>query len=152
MTTYLHHPDAPDRVISTSNPEYYDGWTRLPKAEGLRRYVEGTRRDLLDWTRPGTRVYTILRKVSASGMSRRLTVHAVRSGAIADITHAAHVLTNYPLRDGHLVIGGCGFDAGHAVVYSLGQALWPRGTPEPHSTRNGEPDRSGGYALKHEWL
>jgi hypothetical protein len=41
---------------------------------------------------------------------------------------------------------------GFAAVYNLGYALWPNGTPEPHGTRNGVPDRDGGYALKQCWL
>uniref|UniRef100_A0AB74UFV0 Uncharacterized protein n=1 Tax=Caulobacter phage BL57 TaxID=3348355 RepID=A0AB74UFV0_9VIRU len=49
-------------------------------------------------------------------------------------------------------VGGCGMDMGFHLVYSLGRTLWPNGTPKPHSTRNGEPDRDGGYALKKEWL
>ena len=53
---------------------------------------------------------------------------------------------------GGLVIGGCGMDMGFHVVYNLGRAMWPDGTPDPHGTRNGEPDRDGGYALKHRWL
>jgi len=43
-------------------------------------------------------------------------------------------------------------DMGFHVVYNLGRTLWPEGTPEPHGTRNGEPDRDGGYALNHQWL
>jgi hypothetical protein len=49
-------------------------------------------------------------------------------------------------------IGGCGMDMGFALVYNLGSTLWPKGTPKPHGTRNGEPDRAGGYALKQDWL
>lgn len=49
-------------------------------------------------------------------------------------------------------VGGCGMDMGFHLVYSLGSTLWPKGTPKPHGTRNGEPDRAGGYALKKEWL
>lgn len=49
-------------------------------------------------------------------------------------------------------IGGCGMDMGFSLVYDLGATLWPKGTPKAHSRRNGEDDRSGGYALKHEWL
>ncbi len=49
-------------------------------------------------------------------------------------------------------IGGCGMDMGFSLVYDLGATLWPKGTPKPHSRRNGEDDRSGGYALKHEWM
>ena len=53
-------------------------------------------------------------------------------------------------KHGGLVVGGCGFDAGFEVVYNLGSLLWPNGTPEPHGTRNREPDSTGGYALKQD--
>lgn len=55
-------------------------------------------------------------------------------------------------RRGGVSMGGCGMDMGFALVYSLGSALWPNGTRQPHGTRNGQPDRDGGYALKQEWL
>jgi hypothetical protein len=51
-----------------------------------------------------------------------------------------------------IVMGGCGMDMGFALVYELGANLWPKGTRKPHSRRNGEPDKSGGYAIKQSWL
>lgn len=51
-----------------------------------------------------------------------------------------------------IAASGCGMDMGFNLVYNLGATLWPKGTPKPHGKRNGEPDRSGGYALKHSWL
>lgn len=53
---------------------------------------------------------------------------------------------------GGLKVGGCGMDMGFSVVYGLGMALWPNGTPKPHGVRNGEPDSDGGYAIGHRWL
>ena len=53
---------------------------------------------------------------------------------------------------GGLKIPGGGMDMGFSVVYGLGHALWPNGTPKPHGTRNGEPDSEGGYAIGHRWL
>ena len=47
---------------------------------------------------------------------------------------------------------GCGMDMAFDAVYTLGSSLWPLGTPTPHSTRNGEPDTCGGYALNHRSL
>lgn len=55
-------------------------------------------------------------------------------------------------RDGGIKVGGCGMDMGFKLVYALGYALWPNGTRKPHSTRNGEPDHAGGWALKHRWI
>jgi hypothetical protein len=51
-----------------------------------------------------------------------------------------------------IVVGGCGMDMGFHLVYNLGATLWPKGTEKPHGTRNGEPDTSGGYALKSRWI
>ncbi len=53
---------------------------------------------------------------------------------------------------GGIKIGGCGQDMGFTLVYALGRTLWPNGTKKPHSSRNRQPDRDGGYALKHSWL
>lgn len=55
-------------------------------------------------------------------------------------------------KTGGVRVGGCGMDMGFHLVYQLGSVLWPKGTKKPHGKRNGEPDYSGGYALKHEWL
>lgn len=55
-------------------------------------------------------------------------------------------------RNGGIKCDGCGMDMGFQLVYSLGRTLWPLGTHEPHGKRNGQPDREGGYALKHRWL
>ena len=109
---------------------------------------------LLEMIKPGTFVYTDLRHVSASGMTRWIDVYIVDGERIRDITSLvcdAADLT-YCKRRYSLKIGGCGMDMGFQVVYLLGCSLWPDGTPEPHGTRNGEPDSNGGYALRHLWL
>lgn len=59
---------------------------------------------------------------------------------------------NYDSDRSGIKSSGCGMDMGFALVYSLGATIWPKGTPKPHGKRNGEPDREGGYALKHSWL
>lgn len=53
---------------------------------------------------------------------------------------------------GGVKIGGAGMDMGFQLVYLLGATMWPNGTKKPHGRRNGQPDRAGGYALKHRWL
>ena len=104
--------------------------------------------------KPGTTVYTTLRHVSASGMTRWLDVFVADGNTIRNIT--GHVCDaadfTYCTRRHALKIGGCGMDMGFQVVYNLGCSLWPTGTSEPHGTRNGEPDTCGGYALRHSWL
>lgn len=102
-------------------------------------------------------VYTSLRHVSASGMSRVIAVFIARpDGGMVDATWSVGKIIGEPVAKTKcgegLRVGGCGMDMGFHVVYNLGMCLWPKGTEKPHSTRNSEPDSCGGYALKHEWL
>ena len=104
--------------------------------------------------KPGETVYTILRHVSASGMSRVIDVAIVRKGELVRLSHLIAAVTSYGYdRDRCGVkIRGAGMDMGFELVYQLGHIIWPKGTKKPHSTRNGEPDRNGGYALRHHWF
>ena len=109
---------------------------------------------LLEMVKPGTTVYTDLRHVNRMGDQRWMDVFIVDGERIRNITSLvckAADLT-YCTRRHALKIGGGGMDMGLQVVYNLGCSLWPTGTPEPHGTRNGEPDSNGGYALRHQWL
>ena len=90
-----------------------------------------------------TTIYTILRSVSTSGMSRRMSVKVIDSkGDLLDITYYVGGALGYPVSDiyGHRVIrvNGCGMDMGFIVVYDLSHTLF-----------NGQ-DRAG-YVLRHEW-
>lgn len=109
--------------------------------------------------KPGDTVYTIVENVSRSGMSRTIRVVLMKCDDKGE-PYTMH--PNYSIskllglprdkkREG-VKIGGCGMDMGFQLVYLLGAALWPTGTPEPHGRRNGEPDSDGGYALKHRRL
>ncbi len=115
--------------------------------------------------KPGQTVYCTVRHVAASGMLRRISFfiaycpnegdwnYGKDAASIRCIDWLIARACGYMQHDkGGLVVGGCGTDMGFAVVYYLGATLWPDGTPEPHGTRNGEPDSAGGYALKHSWL
>ena len=114
---------------------------------------------LRKWLKPGDTVYTILESRSASGMRRHIRVlipYIDEKGKIS-FYHPDHAvskildLRRHEKREG-VRIDGCGTDMGFEIVYRLGCALWPEGTPEPHGVRNGEPDSEGGYALNHRWL
>lgn len=103
---------------------------------------------------PGETVYTVMRHVSRSGMSRDIDVYKLTNDGPLWLTYHVAKVLGYRIaaHDRGLKIGGCGMDMGFAIVYELGHALWPNGTEEPHGTRNGEPDRDGGYALKQRWM
>lgn len=105
----------------------------------------------------GDTIYTVLRHVSASGMTRHIAFVLQRGTRKEPVelhpNYAIATILGYrQAKDGSLIVSGCGMDMGFAVVYNLGATLWPKGTKKPHGTRNGEPDSDGGYALKHRWL
>jgi hypothetical protein len=111
---------------------------------------------LHEYLKAGDKVYTILRQVSRSGMSRHISVLTSKN---YDITYlVAKVLgERRNENDGGLVIGGCGMDMGFEVVYRLGYALYPKGFKLTKGMygRNSDTSRyekDGGYAFKQEWL
>ena len=122
---------------------------------------------LRGWLKPGDTVFTILRHVSRSGMTRHIGVVMLREGVDLHPNYAIAAVCDYRLNkngDG-LVVGGCGMDMGFALVYDLSRVLFPDGfdctgegcPSNDHS--NGDRDYSphrhtgdGGYALKQRWL
>ena len=125
---------AGGEVFRTSYPEYHKECKTLTRAEG-------------------EKIYCTLRSVSASGMSRRISLHTIHKGELIPLDYTASILTGRTLSDkGGIVCNGCGMDMGFDLVYSLGYSIWPKGTPKAHGTRNGQPDKDGGYALKHVWI
>jgi hypothetical protein len=108
---------------------------------------------LLALIKPGMTIYTAHRDKSGNQHS----VHIITSSEnsehqpyLRDITHlVALAIGSRRTKDGYYIqSGGYGYSKSFHIVYSLGNALWPNGTPVVHGTRNGEPDRCGGYALK----
>ncbi len=129
---------------------------------------------LHEWVKPGDTLYTILRHVSRSGMSRIIDVVGIdreetgpdgspRIWAFGWNVAKALRLPFDRDRDG-VKISGCGMDMGFEVVYLLGRTLYPEGfecvgegcPSNDHS--NGDRDYSphthadGGYALRQRWL
>lgn len=151
-TVYMRAPNG--EVFETSNPYYYKDCENLGGGEkgyaARREYVGKILRGMI---KPGQTVYTILRSVSSSGMSREISVVIVHKGEMRDITGlVGDLIANTQGKTGGLRVHGCGMDMGFDVVYRMGMRLWPKGTRKPHGTRNGAPDRDGGYALKQSWL
>lgn len=96
----------------------------------------------------GDTVYTVLRKVAPSGMSREIDLYVFR-GARGDkklyLSGYASTILGIPRsRDGHwaLKVRGGGMDMGFDLVYSLSWAIF--GKPGSKS--------DAGHALKHEWI
>lgn len=78
----------------------------------------------------GDVVYTVLRKVSSSGMSRQIDVYVIRDNKPRWLTGLVAKACGYRRADrghGPLVVGGCGMDMGFAVVYDLSSVLFRNG-------------------------
>jgi len=123
--------------------------TKAQKAEQAEAFE-----DLRSTLSPGDVVYCVLRHVSRSGMKRVIDLYVIREGDLCRISWSVSRALGWKLDGSHdgIVVNGCGMDMGFHLVYSLGQALWPNGTPKPHGARNGEPDSTGGYAIKARWV
>lgn len=93
----------------------------------------------------GDTVYTVLRSVSSSGMSRTISLKVAKDGKILDLTYYASIVLDWPLVEVNgsraLRVGGCGMDMGFHTVYSLSRALF----------RDDSPIGDAGYLLNHAW-
>lgn len=128
---------------------------------------------LREIVKPGDTLYTILRHVSRSGMSRSISVEKINGrGKIFQLDYliadALGMRIDERGREG-LKIGGCGMDMGFHVVYTLSDALYGYGNPRgyrclgdrcpsnshvnDHTAPRGKGVRhSDGYAVSHRWL
>lgn len=180
-TVYMRSADG--EVFSTKHPEYHKECEHLGSGtKGYAARQEYARTKLREMIKPGDAVYTILRRVSSSGMSRDISVVIVQGGSIRNLD--ALVSDACGIKEAEsgpgLRIGGCGMDMGFHLVYSLGRALFPDGfgmtgrkdgkEKRPATKRaaaamvkagwefrgrNGDTtgwDNDGGYALGKNWL
>jgi hypothetical protein len=106
---------------------------------------------LRKWFPKGSTVYTILRSVSRSGMSRQISIVClhIKDGRTADNSDARIIdlhpnwsisrALGYRLNKGGahdaVIVNGCGMDMGFEIAYNLASALY-----------------GDGYALEHRWL
>lgn len=88
-------------------------------------------------------LYTSLKHVSSSGMSRDMKVLTALDGQILDVTWYVGRLGIGTIkeRNGQRVIrvGGCGMDMGFHVVYSISSDLYRH-------------QDDSGYVIRHEWI
>lgn len=85
-----------------------------------------------------SKIYTILRKVASSGMSRNISVVVIDDGVPRDVSWLvlAAGIGHKPANSGEGVrVGGCGMDMGFSLVYDLAWTLY-----------------NDGYSLSQSWL
>lgn len=105
--------------------------TKAEKAEAIAKL-----REIL---KPGDTVYTILRHVSRSGMTRSISCVVRGAEGPYDIDWLVRRALGLPFdrNRGGVKVGGCGMDMGFHLVYSLSRVLWPGCAPD---------------TLTHRWL
>lgn len=76
--------------------------------------------------KPGDTVFSVLRHVSRSGMSRRISFCVIRKGQPYWLDYNIGRALEYsrPSNGDGLRVDGCGMDMGFSVVHNLGYALW----------------------------
>ena len=122
----------------------------MNKKETARQDAMATLRDLIAKSKPDYDgkpiIYTILRHVSASGMTRFMDLYVMVDNEPRRITWSAAKIMGwtYDTKREALKVGGCGMDLGFHTVYTLSRYLYRDATPDGH--------KDAGYALRHEWM
>jgi hypothetical protein len=101
----------------------------LSKKEQKKEDFAWAKKQLLGYyLEEGATVYTVLRSVSSSGMSRTISLKVAKGGKILDLTYYASVVLEWPLVEKNgsraIRVGGCGMDMGFHTVYSLARVLF----------------------------
>jgi hypothetical protein len=106
----------------------------LAREELVKEYFSGEER---------ATVYTILRRVSSSGMTRHISLKIAQGGEIYDITYNAALALGDKLHDVNgfntIKVNGAGMDMGFHLVYNLSSVLF-----------HGQ-DRAG-YKIAQRWM
>lgn len=121
--------------------------------------------------KPGGTIYTILRHVSGSGMSRSISLIQIKRGQTYDWSYLVAKAIGEKIDQKHdgIKIQGAGMDMGFELVYRLSSKLYghKRGYPclgdkcpsNTHTNDYNAPRGRGkgirhndGYAISHRWL
>lgn len=107
--------------------------------------------------KPGDKLYYSVTHVSRSGMSRSIEILLSHEWGIDNLSWVVAKAINHPFdnKNGGVKIGGCGMDMGFAIIYSLGQVMFPEGFKTWDGYYRNEPlewEPDGGYAFKYSSL
>lgn len=126
---------------------------------------EKARESLRKMIPPGTTVYTMIKSVSRSGMSRKINAYIIRDNEPVWISPMVAKAVGYRFDDKteSIVVEGCGMDMGFHLVNSLSYALHgvaehgeceiPTGYSQCPGMNNPTPEHyHAGYSLKQKWM
>jgi hypothetical protein len=123
----------------------------MTKKEQKQADFDYAKKQLLEYyVKEGDTVYTLLRSVSSSGMSRTISLKVAKEGRILDLTYFASVVLGWPLVEVNgsraLRVGGAGMDMGFHTVYTLARVLF-------RDKYEGQADAvDAGYSLSQAWI
>lgn len=139
---YVYKEDC--GTIHTNHPEHFEGWTLLSEKEGKARYIAECETELRELFKDNPRIYTVLRHVSASGMSRSIDMLVIQDGKPRNITGTVNRVMGWKFDNKHggTKVSGCGMDMGFHLVNSLSMRLY---CPNKY-------DHDSAYYLKQEWI
>lgn len=82
--------------------------------------------ELRELIKPGDTVYSVLRHVSRSGMSRAISFYVYQDNKPFQLDYHISKVCGYSLHRKYegLSVGGCGMDMGFSVVYNLSDTLY----------------------------
>jgi hypothetical protein len=77
----------------------------------------------------GSTIYTTVKHVSRSGMSRTIACYVSHKGNIHDVSAlvATAIGARFDRDRGGVIMTGCGMDMTFATVYNLSRSMWPNG-------------------------
>ena len=113
---------------------------------------------LREWVKPGDIIYTVIRGVSSTGMTRYIDVYKfdystedkrIYKTRLSGMIARAGIFSLNKKRE-CLTVGGCGMDMGHHVVYTLASAL--AYTRYHTEDKQDAAPYTNCYGLNHEWL
>lgn len=91
--------------------------------------------ELKEVVKEGDTIYTILRHVSKSGLTRDISLIVIKDNRPLCIDYWASIALDLPLKNNGIRVSGAGMDMGFALVYDLSYALY-----------------TDGYKLNWKWL
>lgn len=109
-------------VFTTAHPEYHKECQQLSAAEGKRLHLKYAIKRMRELLAGVDTVYGIVRKVSASGMSRNIDLYIIKDNRMVYLTGWASIVLGYKRMDRGMVVRGCGMDMVFACVSSLAEA------------------------------
>jgi hypothetical protein len=140
--------------MTTTTTETSKTGKPLSKAVQARTEQIEAIKELRELLKPGETVYTILRHVSASGMSRVIDLFIMRGNEPRRITWSVAQALGYAYdqkREG-LGVSGCGMDMGFHVVYSLARVIFNDRVIYQKKATGQVGSNDAGYLLNQRWM